>query len=489
MGEKDINNEKQEIQDCEVKGYGLGVRHLQIACMTLNLTCLIISRATMGVAVLAMSDTTRRNSTDVEIFDWDKKTQSLILSSFFWGYLVMQIPAGIVAKRFGGKPILLFALASNMVICLLVPTFASWGGWMLVCACRATMGLTQACLFSATHTLLGQWLPANERTSYTGIVYGGMQIGTITAMPLSGILAETAMGWKSIFYAVSGILLANLLIWYCLGASSPKEHRLISPAEKKYIEAGLNLSNEQKRPPTPWKEILRSKPMWAILAPHIGFAISFVLFFVDMPTYLEKGLQISLKNSALLSALPYVGMWVGGMLSTFIAEKINNKGILKLTTSRKVVQSISSFGIAFGLILLSFMGPENKAYAVAALIFCLTMAGVSSAGFLVNPLDLSPNYAGVMFALLNFIANFVIVGMPIATSYILQNDPSNISRWKLLFMMMSGICVITNVIYVMFGISERQPWDDPAFRKKSDEDVEELRPVLKDGNKDKIEKV
>ncbi|KAL4721662.1 hypothetical protein ACJJTC_000566 [Scirpophaga incertulas] len=54
-----------------------------------------------------------------QIFDWDKKTQSLILSSFFWGYLVMQIPAGIVAKRFGGKPILLFALASNMVICLL----------------------------------------------------------------------------------------------------------------------------------------------------------------------------------------------------------------------------------------------------------------------------------------------------------------------------------------------------------------------------------
>ncbi|XP_014675137.1 PREDICTED: putative inorganic phosphate cotransporter isoform X2 [Priapulus caudatus] len=32
---------------------------------------------------------------------WDKRTQGLILSSFFWGYLCTQIPGGLLAKKYG----------------------------------------------------------------------------------------------------------------------------------------------------------------------------------------------------------------------------------------------------------------------------------------------------------------------------------------------------------------------------------------------------
>lgn len=46
------------------------------------------------------------------------------------------------------------------------------------------MGLTQACLFPAGHTLLGQWLPPNEQTSYTGIVYGGNFIDILSSLIL-----------------------------------------------------------------------------------------------------------------------------------------------------------------------------------------------------------------------------------------------------------------------------------------------------------------
>lgn len=38
-------------------------------------------------------------------------------------------------------------------------------------------------------------------------------------------------------------------------------------------------------------------------------------------------------------------------------------------------------------------------------------------------LDMSPNFAGVMLSLTNFIANFGSVGTPLITSFILNNDP------------------------------------------------------------------
>ncbi|CAG9786472.1 unnamed protein product [Diatraea saccharalis] len=456
--------EKTDGQADEIKSFGWGIRHLQMACMTLTMVCLIIARASMGIAVLAMSDTDQKNNTSIEVYDWDKKTQSLILSSFFWGYVVMQIPSGVLAKRFGGKPILFMALLSNALVCLSVPTLAAWGGWILVCAARVTMGLTQACLFSSTQTLLGQWLPANERTNYTGIVYGGIQCGTIIAMPLSGYLAETSLGWKLIFYVTSGILLVNLAIWHFLGASCPRKHRWISEKEKQYIEAGLNVSASKL--PTPWKHILRSKPVWAILAPQCGFLISFVFFFVDMPTYLEKGLGISLKNSALLAALPYIGMWFGNNFSSYLSEKIYNRGLLNLTACRKVFQSISLFGIAIALVVLSFLGPDQKLFAVATLIACLTMHGFSTAGFVVNQLDLSPNYAGVIMCILNFIANCGCSLTPIVTSVILRNDSTDISRWRIVFLIMAGLCAIANVIYLILGSSDRQPWDNPNYAEK-----------------------
>jgi hypothetical protein len=47
--------------------HGFGIRHLQIACMTFNLVSLIIARASMAVAVLAMSDTTRKSSAEVQV--------------------------------------------------------------------------------------------------------------------------------------------------------------------------------------------------------------------------------------------------------------------------------------------------------------------------------------------------------------------------------------------------------------------------------------
>lgn len=35
--------------------------------------------------------------------DWDPDTQGVVLSSFYWGYIITQIPGGWMAKNIGGK--------------------------------------------------------------------------------------------------------------------------------------------------------------------------------------------------------------------------------------------------------------------------------------------------------------------------------------------------------------------------------------------------
>lgn len=65
-------------------------------------------------------------------------------------------------------------------------------------------------------------------------------------MPLSGLLAETALGWKMIFYVTSAIMFLTSGLWYWFSASSPAEHSMMTEMEKTYIEMGLNTNTETR---------------------------------------------------------------------------------------------------------------------------------------------------------------------------------------------------------------------------------------------------
>lgn len=75
-------------------------------------------------------------------YEWDEATRSAILSSFFWGYVITQIPAGHLAQKFGPR-ILLFVLllVCSVTTILFVP--ASSLGWEYACAARVILGLAQ----------------------------------------------------------------------------------------------------------------------------------------------------------------------------------------------------------------------------------------------------------------------------------------------------------------------------------------------------------
>uniref|UniRef100_A0A2H1W184 SFRICE_028052 n=1 Tax=Spodoptera frugiperda TaxID=7108 RepID=A0A2H1W184_SPOFR len=360
-------------------------------------------------------------------------------------------------------------------------------------------------------------------------------------MPLSGYLSETALGWKMIFYVTSAIMFLTSALWYWFSASSPGEHSMMTEEEKNFIEMGLDTSTESRqRQATPWREIFRTPALWAIMVSHVGGSMVFILFFVDLPTYLERGMNISLRNSATLSALPFIGMWVGSIGSGIVCQKIYNKGWLPLGVCRKIFNSLALVGGGIGIICLAFLGPEHKNIVVGILVMVFFLFGFISAGFMVNHLDLSPQFAGVLLSLTNFAGGIGSILTPVVTSYILQNDPggkssndfsrqiarlpltkntpslsarlsltknhlpspalsrspghllrcpqlrighqpiiySDISRWRIVFLLFASMGIGTNLIYVIFGSSERQAWDSPDFKDRRKADPEEMAPVL-----------
>ena len=73
-------------------------------------------------------------------FVWPKEIQGHILGSFFIGYLLSQIPGGLMAERLGAKWVLMCFLGLSTLATLLTPTAARLGYQALI-AVRIAAGI------------------------------------------------------------------------------------------------------------------------------------------------------------------------------------------------------------------------------------------------------------------------------------------------------------------------------------------------------------
>lgn len=70
--------------------------------------------------------------------------QGLVLSSFFFGYIVTQIPGGWYATQIGGKKLFGIGVGVTALVSLLTPALASTNLYLLVLG-RVVEGLFEVC--------------------------------------------------------------------------------------------------------------------------------------------------------------------------------------------------------------------------------------------------------------------------------------------------------------------------------------------------------
>lgn len=126
------------------------------------------------------------------------------------------------------------------------------------------------------------------------IAFAGNYAGTVISMPMSGILANT-LGWESIFYIFGAIGVAWFVAWTIIVKKSPQEDPFISEEEKNYIVYKLGNAKQNSASNPPWKAILTSTAVWAIVASHFSENWGFYTLLTQLPTFLNGRLSNSDK--------------------------------------------------------------------------------------------------------------------------------------------------------------------------------------------------
>lgn len=394
----------------------------------------------------------KRNHT-ASVYDWDSETQGWILGSFFYGYILTQIPGGYLAGRLGPKWLLGFGVLGTVLFTLLTPVAADWGAGYLI-AVRVIEGIGEGVTFPAMYTMWAAWAPPLERSRLLTISYIGAQLGTVVALPLSGEICFY-LDWTYVFYLFGAIGLVWFALWALLVFNSPNDHPRISEQERLYIISSLKNELSTSTDQIPWRSIVTSVPLLAIVVAHFSYNWTFYTLLTLLPTYMKDVLGFSIKQNGMLSALPYIGCAIMAVLSGQFADYLREKRNCATVKVRKALSLVGMIGPAIFLVAAGFTGC-NYTLAVTFLTISSSLGGVSASGFNINHLDIAPSYAGILLGITNTFATIPgMVGPVIARSLTANNT---MEEWQTVFYIAAAINLFGATFYTVFGRGSVQPW-------------------------------
>ncbi|CAL1526709.1 unnamed protein product [Lymnaea stagnalis] len=423
------------------------------------------------------------NSTDIADFnplvndnlggylEWDKTIQGTILGSFFWGYLIGQVPAGWLATRFGGKWVYAVTMLIASVATVFTPLLAN-ASYIALIVLRVILGLVTGMTFPAMHTIWGKWAPPLERTKLITFTYAGAQVGIVVTFPLSGFLCEYgfAGGWPSVFYITGVACFIWSIVWIIFVSDDPANHKRIIDIERDYIISSLKSSavSHKKSLKVPWLKILLSLPVWAIIVANVASDWGAYTLLTNIPTYINEVLMFNITSNGLVSALPYILFWAVINIGGWVADLVRNRGLLSTGVTRKVFTALGKIAPAIMLIALGYVDCSQPALAIGLLVFAVSLTGIQYSGFLVNHVDIAPAFAGILFGISNSLAAVTGFISPVIVGVITAENQTR-SEWQIVFYIAAAIYVFGAIFYVIFASGELQSWAQEDHEDKGTE--------------------
>jgi MFS transporter, ACS family, glucarate transporter len=314
-----------------------------------------------------------------------------VVSLFFIGYSVAQIPSGFLVSRFGVRAVFPVFMIMTSAFTALMGTASSG---LFLKLNRFALGLAEAPLPVSMLATMNRWFPPAEKGTAVGIFLAAAKFGPVL-MPPIGALIIVSLGWHYIFYfcAVPGIIFS--VVWLFLVANDPSQSRFTSTAEVQHIQSTApkppvteDTSQNIAHPAKPARDlrwldrIIRGRRVQPIAtsagifkSPNIwGLAIGYLLMtgiinviLAWLPTYLTTVKKLSIINVGFIAAAPFLGGVLGNILGGLFSDRI-------VARRRKPTIIITALSSVFMLYALVYA--PNQPIALAIVLF-LT-------GFLLN---------------------------------------------------------------------------------------------------------
>lgn len=418
-----------------------GARNVMVMTVLAVYICMI-DRIAISIAIIPMAAE----------HGWTTTLQGAVMSAFFLGYLILQIPAGYLSDRFGGKWVLGLGVIFWSLFTLLTPVAAMLGISALL-VCRFLMGVAESVTWPSIYALYSQWIHPDRRASAVGLMNSGIAGGSVIALICTPWLISV-WSWQGAFY-LYGLLGVVWFIFWVYSAQSrpsplPEWQSTVALAPQLTPAAPpLVAADEQIYPRLTIRRMLHSRAVWAIAIAHISINWSLYLILSWFPTFVNREMGVDLQTAGLLALAPTVISLVmapaaGRLFDRFVAKGYNRR------TIRRVMQSVAFAGITLAMLTVTLT--DSLMISVAVITLSNALGAFSIGGFATNHLDVAPNQAGLLMGVTNTLAA-VSSGASVFVSGWIQDVSGG---WDAVFYLAALVSVAGAFVYSLLAGVDRE---------------------------------
>ena len=266
-------------------------KYLVFGLLYLGFCISYVDRVAINIALASIS----------QEFGLSPSTMGVVLSTFFVGYAIMQIPGGWLADKFGSKIAVIGALFVWSMFTL--GTGYAWSLTALI-VIRFIFGIGEGPFAVSALKGIAEYFPKAERPKMTAGLLSSNYVGSAIA-PMLVVPLMMYVGWRGMFHWIGILGIAFIaLYWFLVKPAIKQEEEVVSGKPK------INM-----------KELLKMPLIWQLTL--AWFALSLVNKGLDswMPTYLLTVRHLDLKSVGLLTPLPFVAAGIATAMGGWVMDR------------------------------------------------------------------------------------------------------------------------------------------------------------------------
>jgi len=258
----------------------------------------------------------------------------LLASAFFYAYVIMQIPSGLLGDRWGRRRILVLGLLGGALSAGLTGLA---GSFATLFAARALTGAFQGSLFSNDRAIVATVTPPARIGLGQGVSFSGPGLGLTFGLVIGGLLVEV-LPWRTVMMLFGlGPVVAALLIVRYVPAPAP-------PAAR--VAVGQRL-----------QRLVSNGPLWVLgLVSFCAIANQFILATWAPLFFNEVGVA-DLGRAGSYAALQGIAASLGMVISGWAHDRLVKRGY-----GSKTVIVAGLTGLALSMLAMAAVSDRSRGW-------------------------------------------------------------------------------------------------------------------------------
>lgn len=307
-------------------------------------------------------------------------TQAGLLMTGFWvGYVVTQLPSGFISDRIGVKRTFVGGLVLIGIFSITTGMASSFVDCLVY---RVLCGSAAGCIFAPGSALVLRWFNPKSRGIGTSLYATGARVGVLIGLIFAPAISVFFGAWRWSFWILSVPPFFMAIVVFLFMKESPETWSSKTMKKSKTMKRSLS-----------YGVIFKKKTLWLLILAFSAFFVAYNAIMTWAASYFVRTFGVSPVYAGLIVSLysgsGIIGMALGGIIADkvikrrapvmFLSYMITSAGCLAMP---KMVSS----GIWFTVSLLVFFGlfgsmGAGLGSAIVSDWFPLEISGTAS-GFL-----------------------------------------------------------------------------------------------------------